>query len=420
MHDERLRYRLSERGSFLLPVLVLTLLLGGLSVAMLHEAIAERTAIHHHETSMHALELAEVGVVRAEMEISSLKDLAGDGIGTMSGAYAEGTFDVRATRNPSYPDRWTLRATGERGLSIRRIEVGIRRREAGFFLEGLYSRLDLTGNGTVSTDSYDSRLGTWDAQAANADAGGRYARGNGHVGSNSGIRFTGTSVHIRGNAIPGPLTPIDLSGAPDIWGDTMPREREIPLPPPSEEEFRKAVLANDNAQLLPPLTSKKAGYDEKKMSLRPIGQEVVHLKGGTYFFTDIVLAGGASIVLDGPCRIYVTGEVDLTGGSLVNPGGAAPDCLIFAHPYPIPAGFIPSTKPIAINGGPGVAAGIYAPYRDVTVGGGPDYFGSIVGQDIHVNGDTAFHYDEALRTVDGGTVVFMERLYWRDTSVPRR
>ena len=41
-------------------------------------------------------------------------------------------------------------------------------------------------------------------------------------------------------------------------------------------------------------------------------------------------------------------------------------------------------------------------------------------REIRVVGDANFHYDEALGLVNGGTTVYVERLFWRDLSTPRR
>ena len=415
-------YRSGERGAFLLAVLVFSIVLGGLSLAFLQEGLAERTSVHHHETSMQALEIAEVGLVQAELEIRSLKDLQGDGIGTVSDAYGGGVFEVRSVQDPDYPDRWRLRSRGEQTHSVRNIELGVRRREGGYFIEGLFSRAELTLNGGVKTDSYNSQTGPWVNQALNVDSGGRYANGRGHIGSNEGITLNGTDIHVRGNAIPGPLFRTDISGQSHVWGDIVPRRRELVLDPTDEQEFLDALASNSNGELEPGGASalKKNDYNPKTLALSVNAQTHVVLNGGTYFFTDVVLGGGATLVIRGPSRIYVTGTFEVGGGSILNESGVPTDCLVFAHPYKLPAGFEAKSPQVKFNGGPKVALGLYAPYRDVTVGGGTDVYGSVIGGSVTVSGDPYFHYDEALRGVSGGTEVYLERLYWREVNLPRR
>lgn len=462
-------YRSGERGAFLLAVLILSIVLGGLSLAFLQEGLAERTSVHHHETSLLALEIAEVGLTRSELEILALADPDGDGIGALAAAYGGGLFEVGAAQDASHPDRWVVRSRGEKDLSTRIVELGLRRREAGYFIEGLFSRDDLTLNGSVATDSYDSRVGTWDSQATHVDAGGRYANGRGHVGSNAAIDLKGSKLHIRGNAIPGPLNTVSTSGNPVVWGDTLPRRREIPLPAVPRSEFLDAYLNNDNGQLVPgnaggngggdggpggsAASAKKdksnngngngnddsgstdtgstdtgstnngggnTGYDANTMALNPKGQTQVVLSGGTYFFSSIDLSGGTTIKITGPCRIYVTGGLDLTGGGVFNATGLPENCLIFAHPYAIPPGTTPSTDEIKMAGNSAAMWALYAPERNVKLAGTTDVFGSVVAKQINVVGNANFHYDEALRAVSGGSHVYIERLYWREIELPRR
>ena len=175
MKKSNTHYRSSERGAMLLAVLMLVLVLGGLSASALSSNLGEYKAIQHRETALKALEVAEAGLVRAEMEILSLQDLGEDGIGVVEGRIDGGTYEVVATQDPQFPQRWELRARGEHGQSVRRIAVGLRRRQAGYWAEGIFANGDFVNNGGIATDSYDSRLGSWESQAVNMDSGGTFA-----------------------------------------------------------------------------------------------------------------------------------------------------------------------------------------------------------------------------------------------------
>ena len=61
-----------------------------------------------------------------------------------------------------------------------------------------------------------------------------------------------------------------------------------------------------------------------------------------------------------------------------------------------------------------------APEVPASLAGNGELFGSLVASTITVSGNIAFHYDEALGSVSGGTVVILERLYWREPTLPRR
>jgi len=425
-----------ERGTILVPVVFLVLMLGGLSAAALKNGLAEQTALLHRETSSRALEIAEAGLVRAELEILALVDADGDGVGALDGRVADGDYEVTAAQGADLPDRWELRARGASRLSVRRVAVGLRRRKAGYWQEGLFARTNFVLNGTFQSDSYDSRLGTWDQQAVNADGAGRYARINGHIGSNGAIDLKGTSGTVRGNAIPGPGHEATFSGSPSV-GDTVARTREIDLPPPPEEEFLAAYAAPDNlnmmirvddgdgingddAELVSPTNWRLLGYSQADYALRAKSQTRIVLPGGTYFFTDLDLSGLATLEIAGPCKIYVTGSLDLTGGGLVNTSGIPANCQIFAHPYAIPSTYNPTAGTIRLDGGAQVAAAIYAPYRDADIGGTGDIFGALIANKITVVGDAFLHYDESLQNLRDDGKAFVERLYWRELDPPRR
>lgn len=409
-----------QRGTVLVPVMFVVMLLGGLSAFLLSSGLGDRTAVNHVETSMKALELAEAGLHRAQMEIFSLTDPDEDGIGTVSGELGGGSYDVVCQQeDPSYPDRWTATAVGEHGHSVRRLEVGIRRRSNGYFVEGLFARSHLKLNGTIATDSYDSTKGTWDSQAKFDDIGGKFANEGGHVGSNQGIDLLGTSSIVRGNAIPGPGFVVEGVGV--VRGDQVPRKVTIDLPAPDRAKFEEALLNNANATLTTPdadptklINPKLLGYDTKTMSLTPKGDVV--LLGGTYFFNDIKLTADARIVVKGPSTIYVTGSMALTGQGLVNESGVPGDLQIYASPYPIPTGVAEKNPVITVVGETTMKAAIYAPDHTIDLGGGGSVFGAMVGGEVKVHGTAYFHYDEALGILIGDSTVTLERLYWREVS----
>jgi hypothetical protein len=431
----------------MIAIVLFVLMLGGLSMGLLTEGLAERTAVNHRKTSLLALEICEMGILRAQSEIFSQTDPDDDGIGNVAGPYAGGTYVVTAAQHPTNPDRWTLTASGTFELSTRRVEVGIRRRAGGDFVEGLFSKDDLTFNGRTATDAYDSRLGTYASQLAGS--GGDYVLDGGHVGSNGGITLHGSSVLIRGNAIPGPMYQVNMSGGPDVWGDTMARRRIIDLPDIPQAEFEAALASNVNdtgitgipgggAGALPmPNGNGKAkgkgksnaggngngnnsGYDPATYSLTPSSGSTVTLTGGTYFFTDVRFTGQATLRVTGPTVIYVTGDFDLQGGTIMNVSGKPSDLQVYVHPYALPAGHTPSGSRVKINGGSQAALALYGPGADIRVGGNNHVYGSLVGDTIVVAGNSYFHYDKALGDASGHGHVMLERLYWRELSLKLR
>jgi hypothetical protein len=408
----------SERGSTSVLALFLVVALGGLSVGLVQESAAGRSAVLRQETSLRALEIAEAAITRAESEIRSQVDLGTDGVGVVSGEFGGGAYEVTVAPDPVSADRFVLRAKGTHGLSTRRIEVGVRRRAKALFAEGLFSKDSLVVNGDQATDAYDSRLGSYASQAVNSDAGGPYAMQGGHLGSNGSVELIGSANYVRGNAIAGPLHETVLSGSPMVTGDMIPRDEEIEVAPTPKSEFEAAVASNANGTWT--VAAGSVAYDPARMSLRVDAHAVVVLAGGTYFFSDLTLKAGATLRVTGPVKIYATGSVDLGGGAVVNTTGASTNLLLYVHPYALPSAHPPSTTEVKVAGHPQAAMGLYAPDVPLTISGGSEFFGAAVASEITLNGNTFFHYDVALGSVGVTKGSTFERLYWREISPPRR
>ena len=418
MGGRRAQRRHGEHGFVLVAGLFLVLLLGGLAVGLLEESQAAKSYLGLHEANLGALETAEIGLIRAEAEIRAQVDHGGDGVGNSLGMVANGAYDVTVHDDPVSDDRWLLRARGTLGTSTRTIEVGVRRRVNRHFVEGLFALDDLVMNGNVQTDSYDSALGSYAGQAVNADAYGAYAGTKGHVGSNSDVVLLGSSTAIRGNAIPGPSREVRISGSALVLGDKAPRMDLIDIPPEPYAAFQAAYLGNDNDAVFGPLTGQMR-YTAATYSLSISAGRTLILPAGTYFLKSLVLRGNATIEVSGAVRLFVTDELDLAGGSLVNRGAPA-DFEVHAHPYPLPTGFSPSSTTVKVRGGAEVAMSLYGPGADLDISGGDHFYGAAVARSINVSGGSSFHYDAALGRQGIEGVATLERLFWREPRPPRR
>ncbi|MHC5009618.1 MAG: DUF7305 domain-containing protein [Planctomycetota bacterium] len=404
----------AERGTLMVAVAVLIILLSGVSIAFLEEGMGERRSVNLYEQSLQALEVAEAGLARAEMELLSQTDPGGDGLGTLKGNHFRGEYETVGVPDPLATMEWVVVSTGRHGLGVRRVEAGIRVRPRGWFTRGLYARDQLIVNGDLSTDGFDSRLGTYVSQAVNIDAAGNYALGEGHVGSNAIINAVGTAATIRGDAIPGPFHTVQTSGSPTIWGSTTPRVTELELQEPPYVEFEDAWATNDNGSLA------AAVYDAGTMALNARAKQDVILTGGTYFFSSISITAHARIIVKGPSKIYVTGPVDIGGGGLINDSGVAANFQLYAHPHPLPPDTIQPDADVKITGGAEAYMVVYAPSRPVELRGNTDFYGAVVGEMISVSGNASFHYDLALQDVRRISGFTLQRLFWREVSGPPR
>lgn len=123
--------------------------------------------------------------------------------------------------------------------------------------------------------------------------------------------------------------------------------------------------------------------------------------------------GGDTLTLDtgATLTIYTAGDIDLTGGGVVNPSSQASTLQIY--------GTAASAQNIAIGGGAEFTGVIYAPNAHVKIHGTPDVMGSIVGNEITVVGNAKFHYDEALSNFGGNNPFGIVRWLELTTSAAR-
>jgi Tfp pilus assembly protein PilX len=408
-----------ERGFALVLVMFFVLIISGLSIGLLQEGAAARISLNNHKSNLHALEIAETGLVRAEMELRSGVDLDGNGVGFATGTAANGTYLVSAVADPVLPNRWTLHATGTFAQSTRRLEVGVRRREASYYVDALFSEEDLPLS-NVESDAYDSRLGTYASQAVNTDARGTYAQEGGGVGGNANIELDGSTVWVRGNAIPGPDGAIVAAGDPTVTGDMAPRNFIVEMPPPPFAEFEVAAETNDNGTFNGGGNGNKIRYNNANGTLTVTGNSTVDFPGGTYFFTQFTVLGGSTINFTGPVKIYVTESIDVGAGSHLLAARPS-DVEIIVHPYDMSNQASSGGDAfIKINGGSSITWALYAPGATLDVGGGNQFFGAAIGKQIELQGGNYFHYDKALGEALVRGVADLERLYWREAAPPNR
>lgn len=402
----------SQRGLVIIPLLMVTILIGGLTLVLLEESVGEVRRVSFAEERLRALEIAEIGLLRAEMELRGGSDADGDGLGTIAGTVDGGDFEVQATLLDANDRRYMLEARGAKGMAVRRIEVGVRILPDTYFTHALFAKRSLKLTGHCWSDSFDSRLGMYDDQASNwhptlrrdiADIGG-------NLGSNGSIRISGHGG-ILGDAIPGPSDVTRTSGGAFVTGDVAPRSEDLEILDPPYEAFLAAFNENDNLSI--DTSSRNVSYDAGKLALKAKSGTSVTLSGGTYIFHTVDIAGSGDITVTGPSVIYITDKFELGTGSLRITSGEALDCVVYGHAYDFPAGAKHRKQTVRIGSKSRTMLAVYAPTFKYISHGGGDLFGAVVADTVTLTGGAGLHYDRALSAIKRGTAG-TERLYWRE------
>src|SRR5262249_30659214 len=122
----------------------------------------------------------------------------------------------------------------------------------------------------------------------------------------------------------------------------------------------------------------------------------VHLSQGTYNINSLSLAGNSNLIVDsGPVILNLAGAglngnnaaIDLTGGTIINTVNGKPSDLQILY-----AG----AQPVKIPGSASSYGVVYTPNAPVTLTGGSNWFGSIIGNTVTDTGGTSIHYDRSL------------------------
>lgn len=404
-----------ERGAIAITATFFALALCGVALALLSEVDASKRMFDRGEAGVRALEAAETGVVRAEEEISSLKDTGADGIGNLTGNYGGASFSVTATQDPVVTSEWILQARGRRDRSTRNIEVRVRRVPTSAWSFALFSATSISIGAGAVTDSYDSRDGSYASQATNSDSFGTFAGNAASIGADGAIAIS--NGRVRGDSSAGPGYATTLSGSGSVTGSSAPLKKVIAVPDTPLTTFVSAASVNDNGSWS---TTGGTVYNAVTKSLTVNGGNTLTLTKSTYFFSKIVLNGGSTLkITAGPVKIYVTDKIDFGGGTVQNTTERADNLRIYQQSYALPVGYVPTFNTATLSGGAKAAFTYYGPKTPVTIAGSGDLFGSIVGKSIVPTGASKIHYDVALQEEMGG-VASIRRVYWRDLAPPPR
>lgn len=230
--------------------------------------------------------------------------------------------------------------------------------------------------GDSTTDSFRSSSGSYDSQTP---------RNRGSICSDGPIGLEGNPV-VNGDANPGRGCVTTLEGGSIVTGNMTPRLRPLNLSPVDASPYE---FSNDNGSL--PLIPKGKNY------VSPVdgagnflldGGKTYTMPTGVYYFNNMTLTGQSTLDIVGHVVIYLTGNLDTSGGYLINTTNVADNLQILMQ------GGAGTTA--NVTAGADLYAVIYAPDTAVTTQGNAGFFGAVVGRTLEVTGTGDIHYDEDL------------------------
>lgn len=320
-----------------------------------------------------ALALARTGVARA---IEALD--RGEAVDPLSGEDSNGRFRVVATE--TRPGRYRVECTGVVGDVERRATVTVQAAPTGH--RSSYR------HGFASAESIELGDGTTvESTGASRDHARLTANAAVYVGANAAIRGVVQSSAQEG---------FFLHESSRHVGEHVATGTGLLFPPPAEAEFTAALHANRNRDIR--ATRGTFDYDPATLALSVKRGAVIELPAGVYLFSSLRLAPASWIVVTGETKVYVTGDLDCSGGTIINRTLAARNLEIVAYPYDLGVLTTPDDPTARLGGGPASALTVYAPGHDVTLrDDGTTFSGAVTAKSLTVR-NMHLRFDPTLET----------------------
>jgi hypothetical protein len=243
--------------------------------------------------------------------------------------------------------------------------------------------INMGGQPGSYTDSYDSRLGGYNATLAD---GTTNLSNDGDVISGGSLSLSG-SAEVRGDAS---VNSYSSSGSGTVTG-TLETGAEPPDHPVEECPPQTTSLS--------PTTS---AYKNGSFSL---GGGTYTFQSGTYSMDQFVTGGTSQVIIpDGASvTIYLSGKLDMAGSSTINNVGRNPSALNFISCYEVSTD--KQGKSVTtyngsawfLNGFSAAYATLYQPTGKVTLGGASPLYGAVVAGMFDAGGGAPVHFDLALK-----------------------
>jgi hypothetical protein len=226
-----------------------------------------------------------------------------------------------------------------------------------------FERVDLTGR--INIDSYNSAIAPYSRDTA---------LGNATLLSNGPIQpnFEG---ELRGGLHAGPATPAfkprrNLT----ITGATNPLTVLLAAPPVALDPF-----SHDSANAALPKEFFKNG------NLNINGKHTAVIPAGVYYLNDFIIDSAATLRLQGPATLLISGQVNIVG-TIETQDNRPAFCRIR----------LTSDKQVTITHSNILHLDLYAPQSPINISGKGELFGSIVGRTLAITGSRDLHFDESL------------------------
>ncbi len=394
-------------GSSLVMALVVVLALVAVSASFFQVSSSITRRQMQAIDQKKAFYLAEAGLAESYVAIRIGKTGV---IGSMGdpAIFGDGLFWVEVEEHEN--GLYTLRSTGMVGSARTVLSIVIEEGDTSVAALGLFSSLELTIPPGTLIDSYESGAGAYTPPGGGGGGGGGdigeeyeiktegvltlYAdignRAGARVSSNSDITIQetpSTQTRVFGDLRPGKDQDLIVVGTPTVTGSTTPLAVPVGLPTvqvPTVDQEPGITHSGGTPLVLPPGTK---SYEHLIVST----SSSVTIQGpATLVLEDLSVVEGAELVLDttgGQIRLFITDELSLAAGSYLTQTGTDPRQLVIQ---------VASDETAEFHGEGALYGLVFAPLAEISLGGGMEFFGSLVGSSVDFEGAAKLHFDLTL------------------------
>lgn len=313
-----------------------------------------------------------------------------------------GTANALAPHNVTVPPGMVyVLSYGQDPGGSRTRQVGVLLQADNLFQYGVFGKNSIKITGGSGIDSYNSSVASYAATpvATRQDTNNLTIATNGT--SVAVLALNGSNTTVYGSALVGPganvNSAIKLTGGATVGGDQGTLNAQINLPNVSPPTVSSPGGSMPTSGTVSP---------GKYTSLSLNAGKTITLKANSstdniYYITgDVKLTGNSTIKIDssnGPVKLYFGGSFDISGGTLVNTTVIPSNFQIYGT-----ATTASVSSASSLTGGSSAAYVFYAPNSDVTISGGGDVYGAVIGNSVDDKGGSGIHYDIALSQLNGG------------------
>ena len=421
-----MKNRNSEKGSIILPTLLIVLIIASAGGTYLSMSFTEFKMSHRNQDLQSAINLAEAGIEEAMIAMknddwSLWTTVATDHYYFTPNYY----FGVGNGRTGTWRCFVSMidegapivfaegRVTSSDGMTKKQIRLDLGRK--GLFVNGLTAKdtIDFNGN-NVSIDSYDSDLGTYASQrrrdngsvASNAIVDGAVTPGNGdifgYVATGGGEPSFGPKGTLRGWDTPSGVSIDKERIAYDFYSEF--ENIDHPVGDPAIDPIIPQDGTIGNPSHTTPVNYYAASFANTTSHTLKIDGPVRLIIDG-----DWSSKGSIEVTANGSVELYVRGNMDVGGNGMVNLTNKPAKFVVFG------TNTTNLGQTIKIHGNGAIHASIYAPNAAVQMkggGSGGEFMGAVVASTILMTGNANFHYDETLATYATDSSYRIER--WRE------